>query len=83
MTEPGYNYDGNDINNGVNNVQPDIESCRLSCLTLGATYFSFNNNNGRCFCKNSNAGRKVSDTMTSGETTCTGEVIKFIIPIDS
>ena len=64
------------MNNGSDNVQSDVESCRASCKSLGAPYFDFNyaGDHG-CWCKNSNAGRKQVNGVTGGKT-----CIKSVLP---
>ena len=45
-------YDGNDLNDGAQNIQPDPTSCRESCKFVnGSKYFAFNSNTNRCWCK--------------------------------
>ena len=69
VTEKDISYYGNDVNNGLENVQSDTESCRASCKAMGAPYFDFNyGGNHGCYCKNSNAGRKEVASVISGET---------------
>ena len=69
LTEKDISYYGNDVNNGLENVQSDTESCRASCKAMGAPYFDFNyGGNHGCYCKNSNAGRKEVASVISGET---------------
>ena len=69
LTEEDTSYYGNDVNNGRENVQSDVESCRASCKAMDAPYFDFNyaGNHG-CYCKNSKAGRRVVAGVVSGET---------------
>ena len=76
LTEKDISYYGNDVNNGADNVQSDVESCRASCKSLGAPYFDFNyaGDHG-CWCKNSNAGRKQVNGVTGGKT-----CIKSVLP---
>ena len=69
VTEKDISYYGNDVNNGLENVQSDTESCRASCKAMGAPYFDFNYAGNRgCYCKNSNAGRRKVAGVMSGET---------------
>ena len=69
LTEKDISYYGNDVNNGLENVQSDTESCRASCKAMGAPYFDFNyGGNHGCYCKNSNAGRREVAGVTGGET---------------
>ena len=69
LTEKDVSYYGNDVNNGQENVQSDVESCRASCKAMGALYFDYNyDGNHRCYCKNSNAGRTEEAGVISGET---------------
>ena len=77
MEEEGYGYPRNDVNNGKNNVQPDVKSCRASCRSLGAAYFSFKRDiDQACWCKKSSAGRTVSKGVVSGKTLCRpGEIL--------
>ena len=68
FTEKDISYYGNDVNNGMS-VQSDVDSCRASCRTMRAPYFDFNyGGNHRCYCKNSNAGRRKVAGVMSGET---------------
>ena len=76
--EEGFHYPGNDLNNGFENRQTDREACRLSCRSIsGAEFFDwvspdFSNSqyhNG-CWCKNSDAGRRPSSGITSGNVNC-------------
>ena len=50
-------------------TKPDVDSCRSSCSSMGAPYFSYNNQM-KCKCKSSNAGRRAMDGTVSGETSC-------------
>ena len=69
LTEKDISYVGNDVNNGLYNVQLDTEKCRASCKAMGAPYFDFNYAGNRgCYCKNSNAGRRKVAGVMSGET---------------
>ena len=81
FTEDDADYYGNDVTgvlNGLNNKQPDVESCRSSCISKGAKYFSWSgpriigNAQNVCWCKTSNSGRvyqlgKVSGDVGGGE----------------
>ena len=71
FTEQDFAYTGNDVNDGQSNTQPDPESCRASCRSIGAGYFTWHPDE-RCYCKSSDAGREKSDGDVSGET-CLGE----------
>ena len=73
LTEQDVNYRGNDLNGG-DTVQPDVESCRSSCSSMGATYFTYRVTVNRCFCKNSNVGRTSTSGFISGDTSCLGEM---------
>ena len=75
LTEKDISYYGNElnnhnnVNNGLENVQPDTESCRASCKAMGAPYFDFNyGGNHGCYCKYSNAGRRKVAGVMSGTT---------------
>ena len=69
LTEKDISYYGNDVNNGLDNVQPDVESCRASCKSMGSPYFDFNYGGNRgCYCKTSNAGRRQVNGVISGKT---------------
>ena len=69
LTEKDISYYGNDVNNGLKNVQPDTESCRASCKAMRAQYFDFNyGGNHGCYCKYSNAGRRKVAGVMSGTT---------------
>ena len=75
---------GNDLNDGVNNQQADAEACRLSCRSIsGANYFDwtspkFDNSyyHGGCWCKDSDAGRKDSVGVVSGNVNCVDETVE-------
>ena len=74
LTEQDIGYSQNDVNDGSSNIQPDVESCRASCRSIGAGYFThLTQSNKFCWCKNSNAGRTQSVGKVSGETSCSGE----------
>ena len=73
LTEMDISYYGNDVNDGLNNKQQNVESCRSSCRSMSAKYFDFNHSGNKgCYCKKSNAGRRVVRGVISGETMCTG-----------
>ena len=61
FTEDDTTYHGNDVTgvvNGMDNKQPDVESCRSSCSSKGAKYFSwFSSAQNTCWCKTSDSGR--------------------------
>ena len=72
LTEVDTAYPGN---GGWNSgEQPDFESCRASCRSLGAQYFTHNTNtkknNKACWCKNGNANKKQQVGKVSGATQC-------------
>ena len=74
LTEHDIAYPGNDLNKGGENIQPDFESCRVSCRSImGALYFTYTKDS-KCWCKSSNAGRTEKAGKVSGET-CSGEKI--------
>ena len=50
-------------------TKPDVDSCRSSCSSMGTPYFSYNDQM-KCKCKSSNAGRRAMDGTVSGETSC-------------
>ena len=62
------------MNDGTSNLQDDVKSCRSSCRSMDADYFSFNQDNNACWCKSSNAGRMQGVGIESGETSCSGEM---------
>ena len=66
MTEEDIEYRGNTVSRGT---QPDVDSCRSSCSCMGEPYFSYNDQM-KCKCKSSNAGRRAMDGTVSGETSC-------------
>ena len=76
LTEQDTAYPGNDVNNGASNIQPDVESCRASCGSMGAGYFTHltlhSTQFNECWCKSSNAVLETSVGRVSGET-CSGE----------
>ena len=76
VTEDDTDYYGSDVTgvlNGMNNKQPDAESCRSSCGSKGAKYFTWKGpNQENCWCKSSDSGRasqtgRVSGDVGSGE----------------
>ena len=77
LVEQDVGYTANDVNNGKNNVQANVTSCRASCRSRAAAYFSFKRDIDRaCWCKNSSAGREAKRGVVSGETSCRpGEII--------
>ena len=71
ITEDNIDYTGNDIDITLNNTQPDVESCRASCRSKGAKFFTWvkpsRHPKLRCFCKTSNSGRVTAQDVVSGE----------------
>ena len=62
------------MNVGSTNIHPDVESCRASCRSMGAGYFTYKKPPIlHCWCKSANAGRKQVVGRVSGET-CSGEI---------
>ena len=79
MTEIDISYSGKPLNDGLNNKQKDVESCRSSCKSMNADYFDFNyRGNKGCHCKISNIGRRAVKGVISGETKCAG-IVKFLL----
>ena len=74
LTERDIDYTGNDVNDGSANMQADAESCRSSCRSMDADYFTFHEVNNGCWCKSSNAVRMQVVGSVSGETSCPGEM---------
>ena len=66
VTEKDIDYHGNTLSRMT---QPDVDSCRSSCSSMGAPYFSYNDKM-KCKCKDSDAGRRFMDGTVSGETSC-------------
>ena len=83
LTEQDFKYYGNNVNDRQSNKQPDVESCRASCMSIAAGYFTWHPDE-RCNCKSSDAGREQSNGDVSGET-CLGETCyhthKYIPPM--
>ena len=70
VTEEEISYWGNDVSHMT---KPDVASCRSSCSSMGASYFTYIRDDTMCYCKDSNAGRRPLGGHVSGETSCTGE----------
>ena len=66
MIEENIDYFKNSVSR---TTKPDVDSCRSSCSSMGAPYFSYNDQM-KCKCKSSNAGRRAMDGTVSGETSC-------------
>ena len=69
--EEDTDYYGHDLTsgvlNGVDNLQPDAESCRSSCRSKGAKHFSWKPNSNECWCKTSDSGRTGAQGAVSGD----------------
>merc|ERR1719471_691840 len=69
--EEDTDYYGHDMTsgvlNGMDNLQPDPESCRSSCRSKGAKYFSWKPNQNDCWCKTSDSGRTGEQGAVSGD----------------
>ena len=76
VTEENIDYWGNDVSRYTS--IPDIASCRSTCNSLGAGYFSYIISTGICWCKDSDAGRRQFNNRMSGET-CLGEFKLYIL----
>ena len=71
-------YPGNDLNSGVDNIQPDVEACRLSCSSIaGSQFFDWVRQDYHdsyyhesCWCKSSDAGRTARVGVTTGNVNC-------------
>ena len=70
MTEEDISYYENDLSEMT---KPDVASCRSSCSSMGAGYFTYKRVNKKCYCKDSNAGRGTGVGRVSGATSCPGE----------
>ena len=68
--EEDISYLGNDVSHMT---KPDVASCRSSCSSMGASYFTYIRDDTMCYCKDSNAGREAKGGRVSGATSCTGE----------
>ena len=68
--EEDISYYENDLSEMT---KPDVASCRSSCSSMGAGYFTYTRVNKKCYCKDSNAGRQQMGGRVSGETSCRGE----------
>ena len=73
--EEDISYYGNDLSKMK---KPDVASCRSSCSSMGAGYFTyrgdiFEQDSNMCYCKDSNAGRGAGVGRVSGATSCPGE----------
>ena len=88
LVEPNTNYQGNAMNKGMDDKQPDLESCKSFCRSNYPTakYFSYAspdyphpilNNAKFCSCKHSNGGRKELKGFISGDLTCYGELLEL------
>ena len=71
IIEEDTDYFGSDLTsgvlNGVDNLQPDAESCRSSCRSKGAKHFSWKSGNNACWCKTSDSGRTGARGAVSGD----------------
>ena len=83
VIEENMDYAGSDINDGLQNIQPNVESCQSSCKTShpSATRFiwvspaaAWRAGHGSCWCKSSDSVRKVDTGYTSGEVSCTSSM---------
>ena len=73
------NYPGNDVNNGLEDKQPDMISCRSFCKSMCAEFFSWtgpdnpneDDHNG-CWCKSAmeEANKTFVEDVFSGATMC-------------
>ena len=66
--EEDISYYGNDLSKMK---KPDVASCRSSCSSMGAGYFTyrgdiFEQDSNMCYCKDSNAGRGAGVGRVSG-----------------
>ena len=77
MTEENIDYYGNDVLSSWMS-QPNVASCRTACNSLGAGYFGYQISAGKCWCKDSDAGRRQFNDRVSGET-CLGEFKSYIL----
>ena len=81
-SESNITLPGNDVNNGLNNRQDDVEACRLSCRTVaGSDFFDWvspdyhdSNFHNSCWCKHSDSGRQDSVGVISGNVNCVGKL---------
>ena len=78
-TENNIAYKGYEVNNGLQEKQPDVSSCRQHCKNKNAPFFEYilpNTNygeeyyRGSCWCKTSNSGRVPQTGSVSGGTSC-------------
>ena len=67
VIEENIDYFGNTVSRMI---EPDVDSCRSSCSSMGAPYFSYITNEMKCKCKDSNAGRRAKNGRVSGDTSC-------------
>ena len=66
------------MNNGLNNIQYDVEACRLSCRSeTGSEFFDWVSQDyhdsdfyNTCWCKSSDSGRTYSAGVISGNVNC-------------
>ena len=78
-TETGIDYYGNDVSH--HRQQPNVDACRRTCLAKKTGFFTWLPNK-RCWCKNSDAGRRRYGSAVSGKTSCTGQLSsQSIIPL--
>ena len=66
MIEENIDYFGNTVSR---TTKPNVDSCRSSCSSMGAPYFSYNDEM-KCKCKDSDAGRRAMDGTVSGDSSC-------------
>ena len=67
VIEENIKYHGNTVSRLE---EPDVDSCRSSCSSMGAPYFSYYDKRMKCTCKSTDAGRIAKDGIVSGETSC-------------
>ena len=73
--EHDVNYEGNGINNGIEDRKPDLQSCISFCKDKfpSAQYFSYMTSSTKCWCKTSDEGRRAVKHVISGKLTCSAQ----------
>ena len=79
IIEYDISYKHNNVNNGPEDLQPDMESCRSFCKTKNVPYFEYvkpgssqlnDRYQGSCWCVASKSGRVEQIGSVSGDTNC-------------
>ena len=77
VIEENIKYHGNTVSRFE---EPNVDSCRSSCRSIDAPYFSYYDKRMKCTCKSTDAGRIAKDGIVSGETLCDDTSDQTTIP---